>query len=232
MQRLFNWLEPSAQAPTGPRHPRHPGWKEYTPTLRVGSPAQFHRVTLRPLEFSDAQPWSEQRKRNQAVLEAVEPTIQGSWEQAHSMQGWKQYFYPLNQAAYQGRAVPFAIVVDGHFAGQITLDELRGMPWQDCVVGYWVDALLWGRGIATAACALAVDHAFRRVGVHRVQATYLPDNPASGAVLQSVGFEQEGLLRGNMHINGRWQDHFCVGLNRDRYTSTAVERLKRAGRVF
>ncbi|MFS0468126.1 GNAT family N-acetyltransferase, partial [Corynebacterium striatum] len=86
-------------------------------------------------------------------------------------------------------------------------------------------------GVATAACALGVDHAFRRVGMHRVTATYLPDNPASGKVLKACGFREEGYLRRNLHINGAWRDHHFVALNREDFSTTAVDRLRSAGRI-
>lgn len=88
-----------------------------------------------------------------------------------------------------------------------------------------------GRGVATAACALGVDHGFGRVGLHRITATYLPDNPASGKVLAANGFREEGFLRRNLHIDGQWRGHVFVALNADDYPLTAVERLRAAGRI-
>ena len=88
-----------------------------------------------------------------------------------------------------------------------------------------------GRGVATVACALGVDHAFSHVGLHRVTATYLPHNPASGQVLKLNGFREEGYLRRNLHIDGQWRDHHFVALNADDFPTTAVQRLREAGRV-
>lgn len=85
--------------------------------------------------------------------------------------------------------------------------------------------------MATAATALGVDHAFGRVGLHRVTATYLEHNPASGRVLAANGFRHEGYLRRNLHIDGAWQDHHYVALVKEDFASTAVERLRQAGRL-
>ena len=48
---------------------------------------------------------------------------------------------------------------------------------------FFIIVLGWGvagAGIATVACGLGTDHAIHRVGLHRVTATFMPGNPASG----------------------------------------------------
>lgn len=72
------------------------------------------------------------------------------------------------------------IELDGRFVGQLTIGNIQHGGISDAWIGYWVSSAVTGRGIATAACALGVDHAFRRIGLHRLTATYLPSNPASG----------------------------------------------------
>jgi acetyltransferase len=89
-----------------------------------------------------------------------------------------------------------------------------------------------GRSVATAALALGVDHAFQRVGVHRITATYLPDNPASKRVLSNNGFRDEGLLRGFLHIDGAWRDHHQSSLLADDFPESAVVRLRARGRLL
>jgi len=61
---------------------------------------------------------------------------------------------------------------------------------------------VWGRGIATYACAALVDWAHEQAGVVRVQATALQSNPRSAAVLLRCGFEFEGLLRSYRMVRG------------------------------
>ena len=52
-----------------------------------------------------------------------------------------------------------------------------------------------GRGAATRGVGLLVGWAFRELGMRRIQALVHPDNAASAAVLERLGFEREGLLR-------------------------------------
>ena len=60
----------------------------------------------------------------------------------------------------------------------------------------------------------------------------MPGNPASGKVLANNGFRQEGYLKRNLHIDGRWQDHVFVALDREDFSEPCVVRLRDAGRVL
>lgn len=205
-----------------------PGWPETTPALRLADGTHVH---LRPLKSGDGRAWSETRVLDEHWLKPVEPTVQGTWADAHSPQAWRANWLNLKKLAADGVVVPLVIVADGEFAGQVTLGNIQHGPVSECWIGYWVHSPFMGRGIATAACALGTDHAFARVGMHRVTATFLPDNPASKSVLLANGYREEGYLRKNLHIDGQWRDHYFVALNADDFPHTAVERLRAAGRV-
>lgn len=223
---MWPWVR-KPQPAFGPRHPIHPGWQEYTRTLLVGE----HKLRLRPLQRSDGAEWARQRIADSRILEPVEPTTMTSWAQAHTAGQWRAIFLSLNQAAQAGTVVPMAIEIDGNFQGQLTLGNIQHGSVSDCWIGYWVFSPFTGKGIATAACALGMDHGFGRVGVHRITATHLPENEASHRVLKKNGFRNEGLLRRNLHINGRWRDHYLMALTADEYTDTAVQRLIAYGGV-
>ena len=119
------------------------------------------------------------------------------------------------------------IEVDGAFAGQVTLGNIQHGIVSECWIGYWVHSPFMGRGVATLACALGVDHAFARVGLHRLTATYLPDNPASGTVLEHNGFREEGYLHRNLHIDGQWRDHLTFVVTGEQLAASGplVDRL-------
>ena len=60
-------------------------------------------------------------------------------------------------------------------------------------LGYWVARPFWGRGLATEASAALVDIA-RALRLPRLQASHFIDNPASGRVLEKLGFEPLGII--------------------------------------
>ena len=59
-------------------------------------------------------------------------------------------------------------------------------------LGYWIARPFWGRGFATEASAALVEIA-RTLRLPRLQASYFLDNPASGRVLEKLGFEPTGV---------------------------------------
>lgn len=206
----------------------HPGWPEATGTVVMPSGDE---VRLRPLVARDGQAWASTRVADKAWLKPVEPTQPGTWIEAHDDAAWRRNFRNLRDHAQNGRVVPLVIEVNGDFAGQVTIGNIQHGSISEAWIGYWVYSAHMGKGIATAACGLGTDHAFQRIGLHRLTATYLPDNPASGRVLAHNGYREEGYLTGNLHIDGRWRDHHFVAQLVDEYPTTCIERLMVAGRV-
>ncbi len=54
----------------------------------------------------------------------------------------------------------------------------------------------WGQGFATEAMQSFISHIFARYTVDQITADHFTDNPASGAVLQKLGFHQTGFGTG------------------------------------
>jgi RimJ/RimL family protein N-acetyltransferase len=60
-------------------------------------------------------------------------------------------------------------------------------------LGYWIATPFWGRGFATEACSALIDIA-RTLGLARLEGSHFVDNPASGRVLEKLGFEPLGII--------------------------------------
>lgn len=167
--------------------------------------------------------------RDENYLRRWEPDAPGRWNERHAPTSWPLQCSGLRAMARRGTALPFAITVDGRFAGQLTLGNVVRGALRSAWVGYWVDSAVTDGGVATGAVALAVDHAFRTVGLHRVEATVQPDNLASLRVLAKLGFREEGLLLGYLEVAGRWRDHRLLALSREEAGDGLVARLHRDG---
>jgi len=92
--------------------------------------------------------------------------------------------------------------------GHISLYAIKRLPYSSAFVGYAMDEIYVGKGIVTEAVELVVQFAFEQIGLHRVEAYVSTENSASIRVLEKSGFQQEGLLRKLLYINGQWVDHY------------------------
>jgi ribosomal-protein-alanine N-acetyltransferase len=210
--------------PTG----RHPGWPDRLRCLRT--PAGV--VSLRPVRFRDGREWSRLRLRDEAYLTPWEPVPPGRWADHNALIEWPGRWGTLRAMGRAGTALPYALTVDGRFCGQVVVGNIVREPLLSAYVGYWVSAEHAGRGVTTAAVALAVDHCFSRVGLHRIEATVRPENAASLRVLRKLGFREEGLLKRYLEVDGDWRDHVVLAVTaEDVLPDGLVGRVLRAGRA-
>lgn len=172
-------------------------------TLRDG------RVELRPLRSRDAAAWREVRRRNVEWLRPWEATSPSPTDRPPS---FGQMTRRLGGQARRGEALPFALTYDGAFAGQVTVSGITWGSACSASIGYWVDGALAGRGIMPAAVALATDHCFGIIGLHRIEINIRPENLASRRVVEKLGFREEGLRPRLLHIDGQWADHISYAL--------------------
>ena len=94
---------------------------------------------------------------------------------------------------------------------QRVLDHVHG-SLSSATIGYWVAKEMAGRGITPTAVALATDHCFLAMRLHRMEICIRPDNGPSLRVVEKLGFRYEGLRRRFIHIDGDWRDHFAFAL--------------------
>lgn len=164
------------------------------------------------MQRSDGAAWRASRLRDEALIAPWEATSQLGWAARHTRRMYAAQLQLLRAGARRGELIPLAITVDGDFVGQVTLGGMQRGALRSGWVGYWVDAVHQGRGVATAAVALAVAHGLGPVGLHRIEATIAPANLASQAVVRHLGFRREGLLLRYLDIAGRWEDHLLFAL--------------------
>jgi ribosomal-protein-alanine N-acetyltransferase len=102
---------------------------------------------------------------------------------------------------------PFVILRSGEIVGDLNLSQIVRGPEESANVGLLVDRGVRGRGIATAAIGLACRLAFGELALHRLQAGIQPTNLPSQRAFLRNGFEQIGLAKGYLFVNGEWRDH-------------------------
>ncbi|TDQ44267.1 ribosomal-protein-alanine N-acetyltransferase [Actinorugispora endophytica] len=169
-------------------------------------------VGLRPLRLRDSAALRETRARNAEWLRPWEPTHPEMPLQTTGLAPYLAMVQAIRREARQGVAMPWAITYDGRFAGQLTIGAIVWGSARSAQIGYWIDSARAGLGVTPTAVALAVDHCFFTVGLHRVEANIRPENHKSRRVVEKLGFRDEGLRKRQLHIDGAWRDHLCYAL--------------------
>ena len=121
------------------------------------------------------------------------------------------------------------------FAGQLTVGSIVWGSSRSGQIGYWIDEAFAGHGIIPTALAMAVDHCFRVMGMHRLEASIRPENAASRRVVEKLGFRDEGVRVRQLHINGTWRDHICYAITAEEvpagHAAPVAEFARRVARV-
>jgi ribosomal-protein-alanine N-acetyltransferase len=78
--------------------------------------------------------------------------------------------------------------------------------WRSCIVGYEIAPAHQGRGYVKEALKAIITWGFREAQLNRIEAQVHPDNRASLAILEALGFLQEGRQREAGYWGGRHHD--------------------------
>jgi ribosomal-protein-alanine N-acetyltransferase len=181
-------------------------------------------LTVRPLATSDAEAWRWTRQRNAAWLVPWDATVPPGGDARPT--SFRQLARRLNKQARQGTTYPFAIDVDGHFAGQVTVNNVVRGSAMFASVGYWIDRDVAGRGLMPRAVALVIDHCFDTVGLHRIEIAIRPENSNSLRVVEKLGIREVGYAPRYLHIDGDWRDHRLYAVTREEAPHGLLRRLR------
>ena len=97
--------------------------------------------------------------------------------------------------------------------GTVNFSNIVRGPFQSCNLGYALDQALEGQALMTEALRRAIVEMFSpQVNLHRIQASFRPENWRSAEVLKRIGFHDEGLAPDYLFIDGAWRMHRLVAL--------------------
>lgn len=172
-------------------------------------------LVLRPIRLRDKAEWTRVRARNSAWLQPWEASSPAGPGELPTYAGMVR---ALNRQANEATALPFIVTerqpgqARPAIVGQLTVSSIMWGSAMSATLGYWVDQGRAGRGITPTAVAMATDHCFRQLGLHRMEINIRPENAASLRVVEKLGFRDEGLRPRYLHINGQWADHRSFAL--------------------
>lgn len=176
------------------------------------------RVILRAPRRADYRAWQRLRRESRDFLRPFEPR----WSEADL--GRRVFAARLRRGREESRAGTdytffiFECVERGEqLVGGLTLSNIRRRAAQFVTLGYWMGRQHAGRGLMTEAVGVVIPFVFDTLGLHRINAAFLPENTASRRVLEKNGFREEGFAEAYLQIDGKWRDHVMFGLTREHY---------------
>lgn len=172
------------------------------------------QLCLVPAQVELAQALAAYYVRNRAFLAPYEPAREEAFFTAEYQ---KNVLQGETVARAEGRGYRFYIQrrnAPEEIIGTIGLNNVVWGAFCSAHLGYKLDEGFLNRGIMTWAVGEVTRFAFEQAGLHRVEANVMPRNGASLRVLEKNGYENEGLSRFYLNINGVWEDHIhMVKLN-------------------
>ncbi|MDP6706801.1 MAG: GNAT family protein [Alphaproteobacteria bacterium] len=169
------------------------------------------KVYLRPPQPGDWADWARLRAESREFLTPWEPT----WAADElTRNAFRRRLRRYGRDAREGYGYAFFVfrASDDSLLGGLTLSNVRRGVTQSCSLGYWMGKPHAGQGYMTDALGTVLQFVFDSLGLHRLEAACLPSNERSKAVLRRVGFDEEGLARQYLKINGTWRDHVLFAL--------------------
>ena len=118
-------------------------------------------------------------------------------------EAFARYLARFDGVAHHG----FVVEAGGQLAGAINLTNVVMGALCSGYLGYYAFAGFEGRGLMTQGLGAVMRHAFKTLGLHRVEANIQPGNAASIALARRCGFQLEGYSPKYLKIGGRWRDH-------------------------
>lgn len=173
---------------------------------------QTERLTIKPPVKSDYRAWYFVRNASREHLIPWEPT----WSyDALSADDWQRHMNGWKESWKLDRAYAFFIWKGNDLIGGMTFSNVRRGPAQMTNLGYWQGVMHQGNGYMQEAVSAGCAWVFDVLQLSRIEAGTLVDNVRSQTLLKAIGFEEEGLAKAYLQINGKRHDHVLFGLVRD-----------------
>jgi len=124
-----------------------------------------------------------------------------------------------------GQSICFGIVPPG-LESAVGIIQVRAQEptWFTAEWGFAIGVAFWSTGAFFDAANLVAEHAFQRLGVHRLEARAVVTNGRGNGVLQKIGARPEGALASAFARNGRYDPQFLWGLHVDDWRQRTLVR--------
>ena len=178
--------------------------------------AKGERISLRPLESSDLDgdylAWINDPEVTRYTEVGIFPTT-------------KQDLDDFYQATKSSRNQLILAIIESKTDRHIGNLKLGPIHWvhRRATFGILIgDKSMWGKGIGEEATRLAVEYAFNRLNLNRVDLGVIADHEAAVRCYERVGFKVEGRFRQDLFAEGEFKDRLWMGLLRSEYRAVGA----------
>jgi ribosomal-protein-serine acetyltransferase len=158
------------------------------------------RTRLRLLEESDAQELSALIDENRAYLSRWMP-----WAAAQCLEDTRQFIQRARRQLADNDGFQTGVLVERQLIGVVGFHAVD-WPNRATSIGYWLAERHQGKGTMTRAVQVLVDHALNDWRLNRVEVRVAPENVRSRALVQRLGFSEEGVLHEAELVGERYLD--------------------------
>ena len=211
--RLHEVLFPAgARAPAGTRFrlatSRNPRQREpvnFFPNLPVLETERLRLRPFTPADVADLQRLAGDKAVADTTLSIPHPYPDGvaeAWIASHAAK-WD---------AQAELVLAITLRSSGELMGSISM--IFQIAFNLAQLGYWIGVPYWNQGYTTEAARAVIDHGFQMLGLDRIEAHHMAQNPASGRVLAKAGMRREGFSAQALRKNGVLRDVVFYGIDR------------------
>jgi len=161
-------------------------------------------ISIRNFTPDDAQELLEYYLRNKEHLREFEPVRDASFF-TYEMQ--KEILLESYRQLMTGVGSDLGIYKDNKLIGKAKISNIVYGVLKSGILGYSIDKEYEGKGYMKEAINLVLEYAKEYLDLHRIEASVLTTNERSKGVLLSCGFEEIGINKKYLYINGKWSDH-------------------------
>lgn len=111
------------------------------------------------------------------------------------------------------------LALTGEFMGGIGL--VVNKRFNKAEIGYWIGLPFWNKGYMTEATGALLKFGFEEVGLNKIYAQFLEENPASGKIMIKNGMIKEAELVDHIQKYGEYKTSIQYRLTRAEYEKLA-----------
>ena len=161
-------------------------------------------ISIRNFTPDDAEELLEYYLRNKEHLREFEPVRDASF---FTYETQKEILLESYRQLMTGSGSDLGIYIGDKLIGKAKISSIVYGVFKNGILGYSIDKEYEGRGYMKEAINLVLEYAKEYLDLHRIEASALTTNERSKGVLLACGFEEVGVNKKYLYINGKWSDH-------------------------